>query len=226
VDERTSVMAHRGASRAARENTVAAFRRAREMGAHAVELDVRRCASGELVVSHDPCPVPRSALAPDVPLFDEALDACAQMWVNVEIKNDPSEPDFDEAETVAREVAALLVTRPEPAERWLVSSFRRETTDAMRRCAPGIAVAWLCLAIPDAELEETLAALVRDGYRALHPWVGALTRETVAACHRHGLAVNTWTCDDPARMRELAEWGVDGICTNVPDLALATLAGV
>jgi glycerophosphoryl diester phosphodiesterase len=38
--------------------------------------------------------------------------------------------------------------------------------------------------------------------------------------HRHGLQINTWTCDDPRRMRELIEWQVDGICTNVPDLAL------
>jgi glycerophosphoryl diester phosphodiesterase len=36
--------------------------------------------------------------------------------------------------------------------------------------------------------------------------------------------VNTWTCDDPERMAELLEWGIDGICTNVPDVALHTLA--
>ena len=46
-------MAHRGASRAEAENTVAAFRRAGEMGADAVELDVRRTADGVLVVHHD-----------------------------------------------------------------------------------------------------------------------------------------------------------------------------
>ena len=39
----------------------------------------------------------------------------------------------------------------------------------------------------------------------------------------HGLQVNTWTCDDPDRMRELIEWGIDGICTNVPDVALAVI---
>ena len=37
--------------------------------------------------------------------------------------------------------------------------------------------------------------------------------------HAAGLAVNTWTCDDPDRIRELIGWGVDGICTNVPDVA-------
>ncbi len=214
------------------------------MGADAVELDVRRCATGELVVCHDPCLVPRADLPADVPLLTEALDACAPMWVNVEIKNDPSEPDFDPDETVARDVAAVLTARPEPIDRWIVSSFRRETTDALHRLAPAIPIAWLCVALPGAERptdgdtgidrdtgiardtarDATLVALVRDGYAALHPWVGALTRDLVDACHAHGLAVNTWTCDDPTRITELAAWGVDGICTNVPDLALATLA--
>ncbi|MTA29244.1 MAG: glycerophosphodiester phosphodiesterase, partial [Actinobacteria bacterium] len=35
---------------------------------------------------------------------------------------------------------------------------------------------------------------------------------------------NTWTCDDPARMQELIDWGIDGICTNIPDVALAVVA--
>jgi glycerophosphoryl diester phosphodiesterase len=54
--------------------------------------------------------------------------------------------------------------------------------------------------------------------------VGLLTREIVQACRASGIELNTWTCDDPARMRELIEWGVDGICTNVPDVALTVLA--
>jgi glycerophosphoryl diester phosphodiesterase len=45
----------------------------------------------------------------------------------------------------------------------------------------------------------------------------------IDACHAAGIAVNTWTCDDPARMAELIEWGIDGICTNVPDVALTVL---
>ena len=49
----TCVIAHRGASRAAPENTVAAFRRAAEMGADMVELDVRRTADGQLAIHHD-----------------------------------------------------------------------------------------------------------------------------------------------------------------------------
>ena len=60
---------------------------------------------------------------------------------------------------------------------------------------------------------------------ALHPWVAMLTRETIDECHAAGVQVNTWTCDDPIRMAELIEWGIDGICTNMPDVALDVLAG-
>jgi glycerophosphoryl diester phosphodiesterase len=59
----------------------------------------------------------------------------------------------------------------------------------------------------------------------VHPWVGLLTQAVVDDCHAHDLAVTTWTCDDPQRMAELVAWGIDGICTNVPDVALRVLAG-
>jgi glycerophosphoryl diester phosphodiesterase len=42
--------------------------------------------------------------------------------------------------------------------------------------------------------------------------------------HKVGLQVNSWTIDDPARMAEVVEWGIDGICTNVPDVALQVIA--
>lgn len=217
AERSVQVMAHRGASRAERENTVAAFRRAAEMGAHAVELDVRRTPWGVLMVHHDPLPVP----VPDhVPTLGEALDACAGMWVNVEIKNDPREPDFDPTDSIADDTIAHLLARHDDPARWLISSFRIETIDRCRSLAPQIPTAWLTSLVP----EGAPAMLVERGHVALHPKVAALTRDVVDACHAAGLAVNTWTCDDPDRMRELIEWGIDGICTNVPDVALAVLA--
>jgi glycerophosphoryl diester phosphodiesterase len=53
--------------------------------------------------------------------------------------------------------------------------------------------------------------------------VQLLGRHVVEQCRAAGIAVNTWTCDDPERMAELVEWGIDGICTNVPDVALSVL---
>ena len=223
-------MAHRGASKAERENTVMAFARAHAMGSHAVELDVRRCGSGELIVHHNPVLDDGSALAEHplahlpshIPTLDQALDACAGMWVNVEIKNDPSEPDFDEAETLTCDTVELLRRRGAP-DQWLVSSFRRETIDETHRLWAELPTAYLVVDVDDPESLAT--DLVKTGHRALHPYVKTLTKATVDVMHAHGLAVNTWTCDDPAKMTELIGWGIDGICTNVPDVALR-LAGV
>lgn len=217
------VMAHRGASKAAPENTLAAFRRAGEMGSDAVELDVRRTSDGVLVIHHNPhlpdgrvvAGIAHADLPTSVPTLGDALDACVGMWVNVEIKNDPEEPDFDPTDMIADETLAHLLARNEDG-RWLISSFRMETVDRCRAIAPQIKTAWLCVDAPQG-IADTL---VKKGHHALHPWVAMLTRDTIAACHAAGVQVNAWTCDDPARMTELIEWGIDGICTNLPDVAL------
>lgn len=224
-------MAHRGASRREPENTVAAFRRAAEVGADAVELDVRRTRDGVLVVHHDPrvadgrviLETTRMELPEHVPTLAEALDACGTMWVNVEIKNDPTEPDFDGADEIATIVAKELLARAEPT-RFLVSSFRRETIDRFRKTAPDIATAWLTPGVAADDAQVVLDSLRDAGHSAIHPWFGLVTADLVRAAHQRGLLVNVWTCDDPEKMKELAGFGVDGMCTNVPDVALVALA--
>ena len=224
------VIAHRGASRAERENTLEAFAAAGRMGADAVELDVRRTADGVLVVHHDPrlddgrviAELRAGDLPAQLPRLGDALDACHGMWVNVEIKNDPSEPDFDPTDSIADATMELLVARGEH-DRWLISSFRIETVDRCREIAERLGVpirtAWLTVAVPD----DVVELLTARGHVALHPWVQLLGRHVLEQCRAAGIAVSTWTCDDPARMAELVEWGIDGICTNVPDVALSVL---
>ncbi len=220
----TLIIAHRGASVAEPENTVAAFRRAVEMGADGIELDVRRTADDQLVVHHDAHLADgrliRATRSNDLPAgiaaFDDALDACDGVFVNVEIKNDPNEPDFDTSEWVMHRLAAHLSGRGLGA-RWLVSSFRWETVERCRVALPGVRTALLVFEIDD----HVVKRLATHGHVAVHPWEAPLEADTVAAAHRAGLAVNTWTCNDPDRIRELMRWGVDGICTDVPDLALS-----
>jgi glycerophosphoryl diester phosphodiesterase len=53
--------------------------------------------------------------------------------------------------------------------------------------------------------------------------VKKVTHDLIVECHARGIAVNTWTCDDAERAAELVRWGIDGICTNVPDVILAAL---
>src|SRR5579862_4337820 len=109
------ILAHRGASKGARENTVASFLEARRLGADGVELDVRRSSDGALVVHHDadvpglgPVAALRAADLPAyVPLLDAALDACAGLVVNVELKELPGEAGYDAGYPLARLVARL-----------------------------------------------------------------------------------------------------------------------
>jgi glycerophosphoryl diester phosphodiesterase len=223
------VIAHRGASGSRPENTLEAFRHARALGADWVELDVRRSADGVLVVHHDAhLPDGRAiveTLAADlpdpVPTLAAALEACTGMGVNVEIKNDPTEPDFDgthdAAVAVAEAVATWLAAGGLPPERVIVSSFAMETVDRLREVAPDLPTGWLTFDLldPVAVVERTVA----HGHAAVHPYDPFVDRRLVDRAHAAGLAVYVWTVDDPGRMAELVALGVDGIITNHPDRA-------
>jgi glycerophosphoryl diester phosphodiesterase len=136
----------------------------------------------------------------------------------VEIKNLPHEPDWDPAETLATEVAAMVAPL---GERIVVSAFTLTTVDAVRAAAPEVRTGWLT--VSGFDQLEAIATTAERGHTDFHPHESALTPEIVDAAHAAGLRVTTWTVDDPARMRELASWGVDGIITNLPALAVATL---
>jgi glycerophosphoryl diester phosphodiesterase len=222
----TDVIAHRGASRLARENTIDAFRLAVQVGAQGVELDARRSADDVVVVHHDArladgrviADTPWRDLPGDVPTLGAALDACAGAWVNIEIKNSPQDPDFDPDDRVAVEVLAHLAERSEG--RWLLSSFRLETIDRCRAVAPDVPTAWLTVMV-----DEGTPRLLRDrGHVAVHPHVLALDAAAIARCHEVGILVNGWTCNDPDQFLRLAAWGVDGLCTDIPDIMVAALA--
>jgi glycerophosphoryl diester phosphodiesterase len=225
----TRIAAHRGASRARRENTIEAFLAAGEMGAHMVELDVRRTADRVLVVHHDPIidgtgaimDLTASRLPSHVPSLDEALDACAGMEVNVEIKSDRKEIDYDPHQWAAGAVVELLRARGD-ADRMLVSSFDMATIDAVHARAPDIRTGFLYVMtrrLPAAQVARVAGA----GHVAIHPHHRTVTKALVAAAHASNISVNVWTVDEPARMRALAAMGVDTIITNVPDVGLATL---
>lgn len=219
------VIAHRGASAAAPENTIEAFRLARELGADWVELDARRTADGVVVVHHDDhladgrsiVELARAELPAHVCDLTDALDACAGMSVNIEIKNWPDDRDFDDTFAVAGFVVAEAGRRGSHGE-VLVSCFHRPTLDRVRELDPAVPTAFLHHHEPRS-WDELAADVAGAGHVALHPWDGVVDVELVAAAKEHGLDVNVWTVDDPDRMAELVALGVDGLCTNVPDVA-------
>jgi len=224
------IWAHRGASRAKPENTVEAFREAKALGADGVELDVRRTRDGAMAVHHDAVlpdgrPIFETDVA-DLPasvaLLDAALDACAGMYVNIEIKNVEVDIDFDPDERMADAVVAL-VTDLGLRDQVVVSCFGLATIDRVRKLDPTIATGYLTSARWNQV--HALQRAIDGGHGALHPMDPVVNAELVRLAHDAGLRVNTWTIDDPDRMRWLVdECGVDAIITNVPDLARTALA--
>lgn len=223
------ILAHRGAHKPdnpeVRENTLEAFRAAADVGADGVELDVRRSRDGVLVVHHDASVDGRQTIAetmaedlpPWVPTLEEALAALPVALVDVEIKNSPLERSFDPGHEVAGAVATTLDGRPGI----LVSSFNLATLGAYREVDPGTPTGWLT--IPGYDPFAALDTAVAGGHRALNPPDAVVTRDLVGAIHAAGLEVVVWTVDDPPRMEELADFGVDVLVTDRPGVAVATL---
>ncbi|MHB8243837.1 MAG: glycerophosphodiester phosphodiesterase [Acidimicrobiales bacterium] len=231
--ERTLVFAHRGSGPRGPEpeNTLAAFGAAFHLGADGVELDVRRSSDAQLVVHHDArladgslvCSRKASELPSETPLLGEALDACRGLIVNVEIKNFPTEPDFDPSQQVAVNVARLLLARrgSELDRHVIVSSFSRETLRVVTFEGPGLETAWLTA--PGPGEAEMISLANADGLSGIHPHYSLVQAGLVAAAHSAGLRVRAWTVDDADTIAELGRFGIDAVVTNDVALALSVL---
>jgi glycerophosphoryl diester phosphodiesterase len=240
--EQPLIIAHRGASAEAPENTLAAFRLAREQGADGVELDVMRCGSGEVVVFHDDDlarlgkregEVRRLDYAAlreidlgggeRIPLLDEVLELLGPLLVNIELKTAPDWRSRAADDGLAG-VVASLIRRHHAEARALVSSFDPLLLLRFRRVAPHALTGLLFGADQSRPLREAWTApLLRPS--ALHPDRLLVDALAVGRWHARGYAVNVWTVDDPAELRCLSALGVDGLITNHPAAARRGLAG-
>jgi glycerophosphoryl diester phosphodiesterase len=215
-----------------------AFERARELGARAVELDVRTCASGDVVVFHDAtlarmtgrrdarrvCDVPLEQLA-GVDLGDGAgiptlagVLAWARLHgvgVNVEMKHDvPSRAVL--ARGTIREVRASCADV-------LLSSFDPWLLAMAAALSPSVPRALLTHA-KQARWAGVLQTIARPPLvRALHLERVQADPRALARYARRGLRLGVWTVNDPREALELARRGVASIITDAPDVVLAGL---
>ena len=242
--DRPIVMAHRGAQAVAPENTLAAFEAAADMQADGVELDVTRCATGEIVVIHDDtvdrttngsgpvAALPFYALreldagawfdarfaGQRIPLLSEVLDLVgdSEMRVNIEIKGQALRGDGIEAE-----IAEMVRQRHETGQ-VIISSFNPSALWRMRRAAPELPGALLYAAgMPPYRVRGLARYLVRPA--ALHPYHDLVDAAYMRWAHGHGYRVNPWTVNDADTIARMIELGVDGIIGDYPDRARSAL---
>ena len=221
----TLVIAHRGASAYEVENSLAAFRRAVTQGADAVELDIHGTSDGEFVVHHDEVlrgarlatlsleQVRSSPLSNGerIPTLAEALQVLGTLIVFVEVKALP--PALDSR------LFHTLEAGPQPA-RYHIHSFDHRIIRRLHDRKPGVVFGALSSSYPCRPLQ----ALADAGATELWQHESMIDRDLVVAAHREGYPVYAWTVDDPVRISELSNFGVDGICTNRPDVARRTLS--
>lgn len=245
------MFAHRGGCALGPENTIAAFDLGLAAGAEGLELDVRLSADGVIVVCHDETldrttnasgPVwgwtaealasvdagyhftdasgrhPFRGCGVTIPTLREVLDRYPAASVIVEMKPDSSEM----GERLVAEVRAAGAT-----DRVCAAGYGAQSLAAVRRARPEMATS--------ASLTEVRLALYRSwaAWPVSRPPYGGyqvpenagtlrvVSPRFIRHAHRAGLEVHVWTVDEERDMRRLLEWGVDGLISNRPDLAVA-----
>jgi glycerophosphoryl diester phosphodiesterase len=228
-----AIIAHRGASRAFRENTLRAFQRALDLGVDGIELDVHASRDGVLVVHHDPSlPIQRGEATELVPIVHLASADLAAYRLP---SGDPI-PTLEEvflavgdratiyvevkAPNAEAMVAALLDRHPQV--RSAVHAFDHRIPVGVRAIRPDTAIGLLSASYP---LDVQGVVSWSD---ATMFWQHAdlIDEALVIAVHAAGLRLIAWTVNSAPHARQLATWGVDALCTDVPDVIRTALAMV
>jgi glycerophosphoryl diester phosphodiesterase len=222
------IIAHRGFSGKYPENTMLAFKKAIEIGAGGIELDVHETSDGQLVVMHDG-DVKRTTnghgfiskmsweeiqkldagKGEHPPLLEDVIVLCKEhgTFLNIEIK----------ARGVQGKVANL-VKKHGYVDRVLVSSFMHDLLSGVKKVEPGIKTAAL---IPDLAPKILMGVAAKlTSIDAINPAHKGCTVSFMEAAKKKGLSVYAWTVDDVNAARKLASMGVAGIITNRPDLMI------
>jgi glycerophosphoryl diester phosphodiesterase len=231
------VIAHRGASSYAPENTLAAFDLAREMGVRHIELDVALTSDSHTVVIHDDkvdrttngCgSVTSHTLAAlrgldagswfgaqfegeRIPAFDEVLARYnGQVHIHTEIKG--------KSPSLAQRTADLI--RKHGMEGQVtVTSFQSVRLEEMRAYAPELPMGWLVREVNDSIIAQAHAL----GMTQLCPRADTVTPELVHRLHAEGFVARAWGVTTEELMQHVVEAGVDGMTVNFPDKLIAYL---
>ena len=247
---RPCVFAHRGGCALGPENTIAAFDLGRDAGADGLEFDVHLAADGVVVVCHDDTlerttnatgplsSLPAADLARvdagyrfvdaeggfpfrgrgiGIPTLDDVLRRYRELFLIIEMKDDSA---------ALGQAVAAAVRAADAVDRVCAAGYGQKALDAARASLPGMATS--------ASLPEARWAV----YRSLARWpvrraaydafqvpesagaIRIISPRFIRHVHNAGRRVQVWTVDNEPDMARLLHWGVDGLISNRPDLAV------
>jgi glycerophosphoryl diester phosphodiesterase len=240
---RPIILAHRGDLAHAPENTLPSFQQAIQKGADGVELDAKLTSDGHVVVFHDTT-VGRTTNGSGklasfsleairnldagswfhekfkgvkVPLLEEVFETIGKdRLINIELTNYATPRDG-----LVDKVCALI-KRHGNQKQIIFSSFFASNLKRGAQVLPEVPRG--LLAMPGVVgIWARSFGFTFGEYQALHPHVSSVSREQINRVHRLKRRVHVWTANVPAEIIKLKEWGVDGIFTDDPALALKAL---
>ncbi len=228
------IIAHRGASAYAPENTLVSFEKGLELGADMLELDIHMSRDGELVVMHDPT-LERttngtgyiknysvkelkqfdaskrfeSYRGERIPILQEVFDlAKKRATFAIEIKNCPIlYPEIEKK-------LVRLIERNELVDDVIVIAFYHPSLKEIRRLNPDVRTGILY----KGALLEPWAVAETVGASALHPMYAYTMVDMVAEAHKRDYLVHPWTINSVPELEQWIKYGVDGIASDYPDL--------
>lgn len=229
---RPLVISHRACSGHAPENTLQGIRTAIELGSEAIEIDVQASADGVPVLMHD-FTVDRitggegavAGLTLDqlraldvggepVPTLAEVLDVTkGKVLLVMEIKQAGIE------EQVSR-----VVSQADAAGDVMCWSFLPNALEGMRAADPRIPCALLVAPEGVANWPAMRERALSIGAQGVSVFFLGIDERIIEDCRRSGLALYSWTADQPEQIAKLIAQGVDGICSDFPDRVVAALA--
>jgi glycerophosphoryl diester phosphodiesterase len=230
------VIAHRGFSGEAPENTLAAFRKAIEVGSDMLELDVHLSKDKEIVVIHDENlervtngqgKVTDFTLkdlkkldagfrfgppfsGERIPTLKEVLQLTQRrILVNIEIKS-PSQGQYPMVELVDRVLREVI--KEKMLNQVIFSSFNPMALERIKTREPR---AWVAL-LYHKDWNSLREITAGESFFILNLRRNFLTKEKITKIHQEGMKVNVYTVDSEEEMEQFIRWGIDGIITNQP----------
>lgn len=241
------IIAHRGSSQAAPENTVAAAMLAWRQDADAVEVDIHLSKDNRIMVIHDKTTKRTAGVdmtvsetnsadlrkldvgshkdkkygGEKIPFLEEIIETLP-----------PNKKLFIELKSDAKTLPHLkkIVEESRKADQLIIIGFDLKNMAEMKRITPYIPIYWLKSAKKDEATEKyipydpNIIAITRqNGLDALNLFHHGITKSFTRHAKKQNLPLYTWTVDDPQAARQMKKLQIEGITTNVPDAMKRTL---